>query len=70
MTILKTTTKQSHWDLSTKMKFDQKIYLHENRNRGELNTSFLDVLFRNLLFKVSLKPKSKYFLRYKQNPNK
>ena len=30
MTILKTTTKQSHWDLSTKMKFDQKICLHEN----------------------------------------
>ena len=61
MAILKTTIKKSHWDLSTKMKFDQKNYLHENRNRGELNTSFLDVLFQNLLFKVSLKPKSKYF---------
>ena len=38
MTILKTTTKQSHWDLSTKIKFDKKSYLHENRSRGNLNT--------------------------------
>ena len=59
MILLKTPAKQSHRAVSTKIKFDQSICLHENRNRGDISSSFLDVLVRNLLFKNF----------FKQNPN-
>ena len=41
MILLKTPARQSHWGLSTKIKFDQNICLHENRNRGKLVRIFI-----------------------------
>ena len=35
MILLKTPAKQSHRGVSTEIKFDQNICLHENRNHGK-----------------------------------
>ena len=38
---IKMPAKQSYWGLSTKIKFDQNICLHENRNLGKVVSVFL-----------------------------